>query len=231
MADIFREVDEAMRQERLEKFWTENRPYIIGFIVGTILLTGIISGYRAWDHGVKEAQTAQLIALQDAENYPQNLLAADDLELRSGLRGIALLQGATAALDDDNNQDALTLYNRAANDKAIPADLRQIATLMAVRLELKNETAPEKAKQLAEKLEAIIASKTIWSAHAKIDAAAIYANLLDNPARAAELVSSVGESEKLPESLLLRANALSQHYKSQIMQETSQDKTQDKTEG
>lgn len=215
MADIFREVDEAMRQERLEKFWIENRPYIIGFIVGTILLTGIISGYRAWDNGVKEKQTAQLITLQEAENYPQNLLATDDLELRSGLRGIALLQGATAALDDDKNEDALALYNRAMADKGIPADLRQIATLMAVRLELENEVSPEKAKELAEKLETIIASETIWSAHAKIDAAAIYANLLDNPTRAAELASSVGESEKLPETLLLRANSLAQLYKSQ----------------
>ena len=202
----------------------ENKYYIIGFIVGTILLTGIISGYRSWDNGVKEKQTAQLIAMQEAENYPENIIAQDDLNLRSGLRGIALLQGATAALDKDQNENARALYERAINDKGIPKDLRNIAVLISARLTLQEneDIDAAKAKALAEQLETVGQSKTIWSAHAKIDAAAIYANLLDNPTRAADLTGSIGEGQKLPESLLKRANSLTQLYKSQASSKSAE---------
>jgi hypothetical protein len=54
MSDIFQEVDEIMKQERMEKFWKQNGAWIIAFIVLTILGTAAISGYQYCNAGVQE---------------------------------------------------------------------------------------------------------------------------------------------------------------------------------
>ena len=73
MADVFQEVDEMMKQERVEKFWKENGRWIIAFVVLTILGTALMSGYKSWNKSVQEKQTGELIAFLDAEDFPNGL--------------------------------------------------------------------------------------------------------------------------------------------------------------
>ena len=49
MTDLFAEVDEALRQERVAKLWQEYGRYLIGFIATLILLTALISAYKSWE--------------------------------------------------------------------------------------------------------------------------------------------------------------------------------------
>lgn len=211
MADLLSEVDEVMRQERLEKFWKENRNYIIGVILGTILLTAAISGYRSWTNSVKERQTAHLITLQTAEDYPDNILASDDLDLSSDLRGIALMQAAGRFIQQDKKEEAQTVYDRAASDKAIPAEFRYLGAIMSVRLLIDKEDSDGKAL-LTKLAPALKDKKSPWQNHARIEAAVISAEKLSDYEAALGYLNAVKAAEGLPESITSRANALAHLY-------------------
>ncbi len=228
MADLFREVDDVMRQERITKFWTDNKPYIIAFVVGTILLTAAISGYRSWNNAVKEKQTASLITLQEAADYPTNILETEKLKMRAGLRGVALLQAAGAFLDKDKRDEAITLYERASADKALPDDLQHLGILMAVRLLIDDEA--QTGESLLKKLSPVLkASKSPWSAHARLEAAVINAHKLSNYEAALTHLNAVQETKDLPESVYQRSRALSHLYS--LKQKSMPQNTKEKTEG
>ena len=47
MGDIFREIDEDLRQERFERLWKRYGKFIVGAAVAVVLIVG---GYKAWEH-------------------------------------------------------------------------------------------------------------------------------------------------------------------------------------
>jgi len=203
MSDLLAEVDEAMRQERMEKFWHENKTYIIAFIALTILSTAVMSGYRSWDTKTKIKQTEQVIALQEAEDYPANIIDAE-LKIRPSLRGIAILSAAANFMEQDKPEEAAKLYARLAADTKIPNEFRHLGILMDVRLKMDN-TDIQKADLLAA-LHPILKSKSAWKPHAQIDAALIEAD--QNPQKSLELLNAVADTAELPESLYERAQKL-----------------------
>jgi hypothetical protein len=50
MSDILREVDEAMRVEKMTRLWAEHGNTVIAAIVALILGTALSSGWNAWQH-------------------------------------------------------------------------------------------------------------------------------------------------------------------------------------
>lgn len=211
MSDLLAEVDEAMRQERMEKFWAENKNYIVGFIVGTILLTAIMSFYNFWNHNIQEKQTSQLIAMQNADNYPQNIIESKKLELRSGLRGIILLQAAGTFADQAEHEKASTLYKRVSNDKSLPKDFQNLGILMVVRIGI-DQNNPNGEKLLEQLKQVLADTKSPWSAHARLEAAVINAKLLSNHAEAIKHLDIIQNTPGLTESLYKRARALNHIY-------------------
>ena len=47
MSEIFREIDEEMRQENLARLWKRFGPYVIGGAVAVIVITAAVTGGRA----------------------------------------------------------------------------------------------------------------------------------------------------------------------------------------
>ena len=47
MSDIFREVDEDIRNERFKRLWDRFGPYVIGVAVLIVVVT---AGYRGWQY-------------------------------------------------------------------------------------------------------------------------------------------------------------------------------------
>ena len=129
MSDIFAEVDAFMRQERLAKIWHDNQAFILIVIIGSIVFTGALAGYRSWDASVQIAQTERALELTKALNFPDNFEASELSGLRPSLRGLVLLQAAGAALERDQTDQALGFYQSILEDKAIKSDLRDMAAL------------------------------------------------------------------------------------------------------
>jgi hypothetical protein len=211
MADIFAEVDEAMRQERVEKFWKENGSLILTFVLLTILATAGFSGYRTWDAKVKARQTDALIGLLDDPAFPEKALEEGAIDLRPNLGGLALLNVAGTLLEQGKSDEALEAYNRAAGNKKIAPELRDIATLMSVRLRSADEESDPAT--LIEKLRPITGNaKSPWKYHAHLETALILAHRRGDYEAARPHLAAITTVESLPASLISTAWSLDHIY-------------------
>ena len=205
MSDLLAEVDEVMRQERIERFFKEHGKWVIALIVGIVLITASVSGFKAWNRAANAAGTDALLTLLDAPEFPENMLTAE-LDMRGGLRGIGLITAAGAFLDEGKTEESFQLYSRAASDKSIPDDLQSLAVLMAVRLNSKNPADMQK------KLMKIWKDKNSpWQYHARLEAASLYAKNEDYE-KALEQLSVIQDTEGLPKTLYDTARALNHVY-------------------
>ncbi|MGH1399019.1 MAG: hypothetical protein ACRBCT_07385 [Alphaproteobacteria bacterium] len=207
MSDLLTEVDEAMRQERLKKFWDENSALIIFFVAGTIIMTGVFSGYNAWKDKAQKAQTTALIETLEAADSPTNTSDTKDLK---ALKAIAQLKAAASYIEDEKPEEALKLYESIANNKGAASHFRDLARLAQTRLSLSQET-PD-ADALLETLAPILNGKSPFKPQAQIEAAAIHAHLKNDSAAAKALLDEVLETPDLPPSLYKKAQSLNHIY-------------------
>ncbi len=212
MSDLLAEVDEIMRRERMEKFWHENKTFIIAFISLTILMTGVFSAYRAWDNSVKTSQTSALINLMESAEYPDNMLEAD-LDFRSSIRGIALMGAAGTFMSQDKPEEAAQLYQKVLDDTKISTDFRHLAILTLTRINANKEGAD--ASTLLAALEPVLKDSSPWQPEARMEAAVINAHLKKDFSAANALLNEVLETKDLPPTLYERAQSLHHVYELQ----------------
>lgn len=212
MSDVFAELDEVMRQEKLAKFWRENGGAIVFFVVMTILTTAGISAYKAWDANVRKTQTAALLSVMDDPAFPENL-DLEALDLRGGLEAIARLQAAGVYMKEGKPEEAAPLYASLAADKSAPSEFRDLGILMNARLRAPEVQAGEELENIYSSLSAIAKNgESPWRYHAALDMAALLANKQKNYEEARKHLATLTEAEALPTSLSARAQALDHVY-------------------
>ncbi|MBI3676730.1 MAG: tetratricopeptide repeat protein [Proteobacteria bacterium] len=132
MSDIFREVEEDVRRERLERIWKDYGDYIVAGIA-LVIIAG--AGLQLWRYyharEIARASDTYLEAEQMAANgqYEHAATAfgklADDAP--SGYAQIARLQHADALLANGDARNALQLYKEiAAGDNELLANTARI---------------------------------------------------------------------------------------------------------
>ncbi|MEQ9041287.1 MAG: tetratricopeptide repeat protein [Silicimonas sp.] len=140
-------IDEVTEEVRRDRLYAIFRKY--GWIA--ILAVLVLVGGAAWNEWRKstaraEAQAAgdALIAALDVASAEERAAALAALETpeEPGRRAIALLMQAGAEAEAGNTAAARDTFDRVAGDAALPARIRDIATLKAVILSA-GETAPE----------------------------------------------------------------------------------------
>lgn len=208
MADIFHEVDEMMKQERIERFWKQNKNTIIAFVTIVIVGAAAFSIYNNWNEGVKRQQTEQLIALFELPDFPASA-AETSKNLRPALRGIALLGAGQHEMAAQKPQSALTFYQQAADDTAIPEEFRDMAVIMQTRLDAAIDTAA-KLDRLAGVYNH---DNSPWRYHARLEAALTEAHeRKDFGAARAHLTQILNAEGIVAQSLLNKAKSLDHVY-------------------
>jgi hypothetical protein len=219
--DLMTEIDEAMKREQLEKSLKEYGPYIAAGCVLAILITGLSAGWNSWSQKNNAAQTAQIIAATEKEDRAQafadmapRLDAKQELIARLGAAGLYL---QNAARDDARKQ-----FEDAASARGGSEILRQLALLQAVRLEWDQAADKADIGALLKKLSPLTAdAKSPWYAHARIEAAQITANGLNDYKSARTILAPVLALKDIPDSLKQRAEALDHLYELKGAQESS----------
>lgn len=205
MSDLLEEVDEIMRQERMVALWKQHGNTFIGIIAAIIIGTALVSGYKSWNTNAKEKGTAQLVNLIESPDFPANIKNAD-LDMRSGLKGIALLSAAGSLVSENKTEEAIKLFEQAANDKSVPDDLRDLAALSLVRLQAKDvNDAQARLKTVWDN------NKSPWRYQAHLEAAVINAEKKDFMA-AREHLNTILDAPALPETLYNKARTLEKIY-------------------
>ena len=131
-----REVDDALRQDQLATFLERYGKPLLALIVVALLA---LAGYLYWQHRERteaEAGSEQLVLALDDLDAGNTAAAQKKLApLAAGDAGAAIMARFTQAgiaLEQGKADDAARIYSGIAQDKAIPAPLRDLATVREI---------------------------------------------------------------------------------------------------
>lgn len=213
MADIFREVDEDLRQERYQKLWRRFRYWIIGAVcvilgaaVAYVILTSMAESRRQEEAARYATALEQLEAGKTRE--AADSFAALAADAGSGYVALSQLRAAAALAEGGDIAGAVAIYDQLAGDGRVDPLYRELAVLLAADRLV--DTAP--VDEINQRLAPLLGGDSPWRPLAaelsgvaalragRIEAARdTFAALADDPqtpagvrARAAELVTSLG---------------------------------------
>ncbi len=135
MADIFQEVDEEVRRERLHKLWQRYGNYIIAACLLVIAAVAAWRGYEWWE--TKKATEAgaafeQAVTLAEAGKHQEAEAAFAKLATdgTAGYRVLARLREA-AELGRTDRKAAIKAYDEIAADRSVGQVIQDLAALRA----------------------------------------------------------------------------------------------------
>jgi hypothetical protein len=210
MADIFQEVDEALQQERIQAFWHRWAPWLIAGAVAVVLITAAVVLYKDMREQKLTQATQQLMQARNADK-PGEALSTFAGEAANPHKTYARLLAAGNALEADDMQRAVNLYDDIIADASAPGELRDLARVMAVRAGLDNDKTRSEsgAEALLDQLNPVIDnSDSPWHPHARFQAAAVHGQLKGAYDKADSILSKLINDQETPRSLVQRARRL-----------------------
>lgn len=213
MSDIFREVDEALQQEKMLKIWHEHKTTIVGAIVVLLLSTSGMTIYKNWDYKRNTKDTALMMGALDSKE-PDSALTYVIQNMDANHVAIGKFILAGLAIENDKRSDAAALYLEAAESSKPPRDLRDLARILYVQ---------NTDKPTLDILKPLLANeKSPWVWHARVEAAVIAASENDF-AKAAAYLKDFENVTTIPLSLKQRGIALGHVYN---LKQTTADKAE-----
>jgi hypothetical protein len=198
LADIFHEVDEEVRRERLQKLWDR---YSIHLIVLAVLIVAAIAGWRgyAWwqeqQAAAAGAQFEQALALgeQGKHDEAETAFAKIAAGAPDGYRLLARFRAASE-LAQTKPGDAVKAYDAIAGDGSLNESLRDLATLRASLLLV--DTAP--LSEIQKRLNPLAAAGRTFRASARELLALSAWHNNDLPAARDYITMMAGDAETPP---------------------------------
>ncbi len=144
MTDIFHEVDEEVRRERLKKLWERHGNYLVAACVLVVIGVGAWRGYEWWQ-AKRAAQSGaafeQAVTLAEAGKHQEAVAAFAELATdgTAGYRVLARLREA-AELAPTDSKAAVAAYDAIAADNRAGQVIQDLAALRASFLLV--DTAP-----------------------------------------------------------------------------------------
>ena len=212
------EIEEAIKQEKLENLWKNYGSFLIGGALFIVLATAAFVGWRSYNDNKNAEKTKILIAAMDADDQAKSL--ADIMpELSGGTEFVALFTAAGLMIGDGNHTGALELYRKGSQDKTLPHIFRDLATYMAVQLEWSDSEKPDSDKLLAELAPLWQDESNPWRWHARLQTAMILAQDKHDYQGAREQLTQVMLQDGVPPTLSEKAKSLDHIY--YLLQQTA----------
>ena len=138
MANIFREVDEDIRNERYKKLWRRYRWWLIGLVAAMIVAVAAYEIIRERNSNkMEEASRKFAFALSEWEENRSNSAVNNFLDLAEstdlGYAGLSLLRAADIHIKKSNISEAVVIYDKLAADRRIDILYRELAMLLAAQ--------------------------------------------------------------------------------------------------
>lgn len=135
MTDIFHEIEEDLRRDRLRKLWDRFGGLIIAAAVLAIVAAAGWSGYKYWRHQQAVAASAAFqsaITLYDAGKFQdaEAAFGAIAKDGPAGYRTLSLFRGAAAAAARDKAA-GVAAFDAIGADGRLPQLVRELALLRA----------------------------------------------------------------------------------------------------
>jgi hypothetical protein len=137
VTDIFQEVEEDVRREKLEQIWRQYGAYIIGAAAVLVLFTAALTAWRAYESRQQaERARAFIEATALSESDPAGAVKAfEALAEKSGSYALlARFRAAESLLKQGERTKAAALYDGIAADTGAQERLRELAVLKSAYL-------------------------------------------------------------------------------------------------
>ena len=211
--DVFREVDEDYRRERMVAFWRRYGGLAIGLAVVVMIAAGAFDYWNRRIEAEKAASTAELNALMVAAAPGSEGRAADDLVAYAARADrhhatLALFAAASLRQRIGDLNAASRIYHQVAEDNSVESDLRDLATVRLGYLTL-DEAKPE---PLIPRLAPIAGKDGPWRYSAK-EAIALLTAKAGQRDIAATMYQELADDPGAPSDLAARARALAELYR------------------
>jgi hypothetical protein len=143
LSDVFNEIDEELRRERLKQLWDRYSWAIVAVALAVVLGVGGWRGYQWW-HAKQAAEAGAIfesaVSLAAQGKHDEAEAAFTAIASKSGAyRTLARLRAA-AELAGKDRDGAVKIYDEAANDTTATRTMRDLATVRAGLLLV--DTAP-----------------------------------------------------------------------------------------
>ena len=148
MGDIFREVEEELRQERYERLWRQYGKYLIA---AAVLVVAAAAGWQGWSSYRVSQQEAGGLAFSAATRLvrdgrmEQAEAAFAALDATAGYRVLSRFQQASIRAATGDHAAAVDIYDKLAADRDTPSSLRGLATVLAGLQALRVKEIPSDA--------------------------------------------------------------------------------------
>lgn len=157
MADIFHEVDEEVRRERLKQLWDRFGVYIIALAVLVVIGIGAWRGYEwyiAKQAAAAGAQFEHAVQLGEQGKQAEAEAAFDKLAAQAppGYRALASFRAAAALVKSKPDQ-AVKAYDKLATDPSISPTLQDLAAVRAAMLRLDTASLDDMRRRLEAQIE------------------------------------------------------------------------------
>jgi len=208
LSDIFREVDEEVRQEWAKDLWKKYGAYAIGVALLVITLVG---GYKGWQYYSLQqlenagAQYLENVALIDDGKDAQALEAFRVLSEKgsSGFFLLSKFQEAGLLAKLGKNDEAVALYDELAGKTALEDSLRDLARFRAALL-LSNTAS---FKEVEDRIGKLATTGNPWRLSAQ-EILAITAFRTGDLVKAEEIFNELSTDPETPNALRTRATAM-----------------------
>jgi len=135
VSEIFREIDEELRQDKLKEQWTKYGKYMIAVAV---VIVGAVGGFKGWEaYEQQQREAAAALYLEAAQLSSQNDLTGAAAKLGQvategnlGYRIVGLLQQAAVLSEAGDKEGAAAIYQKLAADPDVPGRYQDLAVLL-----------------------------------------------------------------------------------------------------
>lgn len=144
--DVFREVEEDMRRERMRELWDRFGVYVIGVACAVVLLVAGNAMYSNYAAGVASDASEQFLnanqtldedgASEGAVTEAEEALATLSKSGPGGYRPLAQFRLAGAKQAEGDNEGARTLLDEIADNRNVDVTLRDLARIRAAMVSL-----------------------------------------------------------------------------------------------
>lgn len=209
MSEILSEIDDDIRAAKLRQFWMENGAWIIGSIIAAVLLTGVLTVWRQWDHRNNMRATSELVRVAATADLKQ--LEAFGATGRKNQAMVARFVAAGAHLNKGEKDQAVALYNDIAETRGLDKTWKQLAKILSISQRLDKDDPAKLEKELSR----LSGDKDAWRYTAR-ELEALLAARQKQPQKAVDILTKVTADTNAPADIRARAFALRELYMGDI---------------
>ena len=168
MTDIFSEIEQDLRREKVSVLWEKYGIYLVGLGIGIVVAAAAVVGWQAWQKSQTEASSVKYDAVmaEVATQKPEEAAATLDAFAKDATKGYAMLaqmQQSGELLKAGDSKGAVSVLDKIANNRSVSPLLRGMARIKAGLILVDTATYDEMNARMAPLDE----SGNMWRSYAR----------------------------------------------------------------